>query len=92
MKQKLSQEQIDINKQIEELRKEKEETKTYILAYQNHIIELDMMIRELRQKFPSLYPVEEKPLKVKHSKHVETEEEKIARLTKELEEIRSRIK
>lgn len=74
---------IMIEHRIEELRKEKERTKAFITEYYNTLTNLDIQIRKLRIELALIKPIEEK-------KHKETDEEKITRLTKEIEAIRNK--
>lgn len=89
MKVKLSPAQIDINAQIEALRLVKQNKKNEIASLEQDIMNVDIQIRDLRQSFAQYAIVEEKPKRVK--KHVETQEEKLARLTAECDALRKEL-
>lgn len=65
MKQELTAEQKAINTMIEQLRERKEYIKSCITAWSNDLITIDIQIRELRQKIPTLTPVVEKTVRPK---------------------------
>jgi hypothetical protein len=87
MTEQLSDAQKQVITQIECLRIEKEHLKQEIITLQNNIMNIDIQIRDLRQSLPSLAPVKE----VKPRKHIETDEEKLARLTEETDTLRKQL-
>lgn len=85
MNKQLSPEQEQINIFIEQLHIRKERIKQSIAFLNNEVISIDIELRRLRQLFPTLAIVEEK----RPRKHKETDEEKLERLTKELDALKA---
>ena len=74
---------IMLEYRIQSLRTTKEHKKSKILQLDNDIVNIDIELRKLRIELASIRPEEPKP-------HKETDEEKIARLEKEIEAIRNK--
>lgn len=84
MKQTLSEAQEYINNRIDVLRLEKDELKSQICDLAYKITEIDRVILELRQSFSLNEPV-------KLSKHEQKLEKELERVTRELDELKTKL-